>query len=308
MCMLADAAPHLLVGGLRGPQVPDVVLATGRGRQPALLVQFFVLIISRNNWSSCRHLEAGIFTCQQGADELLGGDGSPPLHLPRHRQSIAVKQLHGHAHRAPWQQQSATQGATPALRSSLDASCSAPPPPFLAINGCATISFSSSTQWHARSTAISAVAHVKLRSRSVASVCCSVQLADACSGPQYAAFSRRVMPRGCAALSQMSCTGWCTESMASTTQVVAGWCEASAMHHQYWTAGGATLLPPHGQLGALPHAELCTVELRPLASCCLHSSCDVISHTSIVGLSSDYLDIHSMSPATELHGHWSESR
>jgi hypothetical protein len=96
--------------------------------------------------------------------------------------------------------------------------------------------------------------------------------------------------------------------MASTTQVVAGWCEASAMHHQYWTAGGATLLPPHSQLGALPHAELCTVELRPLASCCLHSSCDVISHTSIVGLSSDYLDIHSMSPATELHGHWSESR
>ena len=26
MCMLADAAPHPLVGGLRGPQVPDAIV------------------------------------------------------------------------------------------------------------------------------------------------------------------------------------------------------------------------------------------------------------------------------------------
>ena len=43
--------------------------------------------------SSCRHLEADIFTCQQGADKLLGGDGSPPVLLPRHGQSPAGVQL-----------------------------------------------------------------------------------------------------------------------------------------------------------------------------------------------------------------------
>eukprot|EP00966_Prymnesium_polylepis_P297054 6863091-Prymnesium_polylepis.1 len=154
-----------------------MVLATGRGRQLALLTQFFLLINFKENCSCNRQQCAGKVFCQHHADLQLGGEHFPPPLLPRHGKFQAGVQLRGHAHREPQQQQTAE--ATPTLTGSCRTSRSAPPSPLMDINVSMIIYSSRSSRSCATLLAVPPWTRARPTGRSTATSCSHTMVAAA---------------------------------------------------------------------------------------------------------------------------------